>query len=84
MPLIIQSVSGKPEKEDPAGKEPEASETSQEPPNIIKVKATSSGRYVVVVTAEDKAVRVFELSADGQLCHLGLRYNPLLCSRSFC
>jgi len=80
MPTHFQSVSGNPDKVDQTSKERKGSETLQELPNIIKVKVTPSGRYVVVVTAEDKSVRVFEVSADGQLCHLSLRYDPLLCS----
>ncbi|KAI9700506.1 MAG: tRNA (guanine-N(7)-)-methyltransferase non-catalytic subunit trm82 [Bogoriella megaspora] len=45
-------------------------------PNIIDIVASQSHRYVVAVTAEDKCIRVFELSSDGGLYQLSERYAP--------
>ena len=40
---------------------------------IIKLTATSTGQHVVAATSEDKAVRVYDLSADGVLTLLSER-----------
>jgi hypothetical protein len=42
-------------------------------PNFIDVRIASDELHVVAVTAEDKAVHVFEISAAGQLLHLSQR-----------
>jgi hypothetical protein len=73
MQPIIQAVNENPEKVDKMKKEIKTTGNPQKLPNIIKVKATPSGEYMVVITAEDKAIRVFELSAEGQLNHLSKR-----------
>ncbi|KAJ5911828.1 tRNA (guanine-N(7)-)-methyltransferase non-catalytic subunit trm82 [Penicillium subrubescens] len=41
--------------------------------NIPMVLATSDGRHVVVLTAEDKCIRVFSLSEDGKFKELSSR-----------
>lgn len=51
----------------------QVSESPEELPNITKIKTTSDGQHVVIVTAEDKVVRVFEISSDGQLNLLSQR-----------
>ncbi|PGH19195.1 hypothetical protein AJ80_04166 [Polytolypa hystricis UAMH7299] len=38
--------------------------------------ATTSGEYVIAVTAEDKCLRVFKLDANGALSQLNERYMP--------
>ena len=45
------------------------SSSSAQPLNapIIKLLSDNSGQYVIAVTGEDKAIRVFELSTDGVL-----------------
>ena len=40
---------------------------------IIKLGCDSTGRHVVAVTGEDKAISVFELSTDGNLSRLSRR-----------
>lgn len=42
--------------------------------NILKVLATSDGKHVVALTAEDKCIRVFSLSEDGKFKELSSRY----------
>jgi hypothetical protein len=49
----------------------------QELPNITEVKTTSDGQYAVITTAEDKTVRVFAVSSDGQLDLISRRYKRL-------
>jgi tRNA (guanine-N(7)-)-methyltransferase subunit TRM82 len=41
--------------------------------NITKIVITPSQTHAVVVTAEDKSVRVFSLSQEGKLEHLSCR-----------
>ena len=41
--------------------------------NIAKLVCTSDCRYVIAVTAEDKSVRVFDLTNDGNLAQLSER-----------
>ena len=41
---------------------------------IIKLKTTRDGNYVVIVTNEDKCLRVIELSTDGALRQLSERF----------
>ena len=43
-------------------------------PPVIKLAGTSNGHHVVVVTGEDKCIRVFELTEDGCLIQLSERY----------
>ncbi|PYH96399.1 tRNA methyltransferase [Aspergillus ellipticus CBS 707.79] len=57
----------------PAG---QTSEKSQAPPawsNIPILTSTSSGEYVVALTAEDKCIRVFQLQEDGTFVQLSER-----------
>lgn len=68
----MQSTSGVAEAE-PSSKKRKISESLPERPNITKIKATSNGQYAVIVTAEDKAIRVFAISPDGRLNHLSKR-----------
>ena len=45
-------------------------------PPIIKLACSTTGQYVVAVTGEDKAIRVFELSTNGALSQLSERQDP--------
>ncbi|MCJ1479776.1 tRNA (guanine-N(7)-)-methyltransferase non-catalytic subunit trm82 [Lambiella insularis] len=45
-------------------------------PSIFKLAATSTGKYVVAVTDEDKCIRVLELLADGRLHQVSERHMP--------
>ncbi|KIW00972.1 uncharacterized protein PV09_07494 [Verruconis gallopava] len=45
-------------------------------PNIIKLAVTHSQQHVVVVTGEDKCIRVFYISPQGQLSQLSMRAMP--------
>jgi hypothetical protein len=44
-------------------------------PNIIHMVVTASQNYAVIVTAEDKCLRVFEISPEGKLEQLSQRYD---------
>ena len=39
-------------------------------PAVILLEATTDGRHVIVVTGEDKAIRVFQCGLDGREGHL--------------
>lgn len=45
---------------------------------IIKIASTTDGRYVIVVTGEDKFLRVLKLSNDGNLQQISKRYVALI------
>jgi hypothetical protein len=45
----------------------------EDPPNIIEIVVTESQSHAVIVTGEDKCIRVFEISASGQLQQLSQR-----------
>ncbi|KAI9734215.1 MAG: tRNA (guanine-N(7)-)-methyltransferase non-catalytic subunit trm82 [Cirrosporium novae-zelandiae] len=45
-------------------------------PLILKLASTSDGKYLVTVTSEDKCIRVFEVSPQGQLRLLSERIMP--------
>ena len=49
------------------------SDIPDEPPKIINIRVTSDGKHAVTITAEDKSVRVFGISPEGQLHHLSQR-----------
>ena len=42
--------------------------------DVSKMICTSNGSHVIVVTGEDKAIRVFELSEDGSLIQISERH----------
>lgn len=46
---------------------------------VIKLAATSSGRYVIAVTGEDKCMRVFEMNADGIMHQISERWVSSPC-----
>lgn len=43
-------------------------------PNVSHLIATSNGKFVIAITAEDKAVRVFSISGRGRLRQISSRY----------
>lgn len=47
-------------------------------PNIIHMVVTASQNHVVIVTAEDKCLRVFEISPEGKLEQLSHRLVSLV------
>ena len=60
--------------EGPPSKKRRMSSTKHEDlPNIIHVVVTASQQHAVVVTAEDKCLRVFEISPEGKLEQLSQR-----------
>jgi len=58
---------------EPASKKRKISTTPDEEPNITHIKVTSDGKHAIIITAEDKSVRVLEISPEGQLHHLSQR-----------
>jgi hypothetical protein len=64
--------------EEHASKKRRLSNVHEDPPNIIDIVVTKNQRHAVVVTAEDKSIRVFEIAADGLLNHLSQRFLLLL------
>ncbi|KAF2435816.1 hypothetical protein EJ08DRAFT_579631 [Tothia fuscella] len=65
------------DEEEPSPKKRKISTIEHEdPPNIIAIAITSDQHHAVVVTAEDKAIRVFSVSADGQIQQLSKRSMP--------
>lgn len=62
------------ETEGPPSKKRRMSNAKHEDlPNIIHMVVTASQNHVVVVTAEDKCLRVFEISPEGKLEQLSQR-----------
>lgn len=51
--------------------------------NIVALTCTSDGQYVVVVTGEDKTVRVLEHDGHGVLKQLSTRYAPFKVTREY-
>lgn len=45
-------------------------------PNVSHITVTTDGKYVVAVTADDKAVRVFDISPKGKLTQRSTRSLP--------
>jgi hypothetical protein len=68
------------EEESPSKKR-KVSVSHEDPPNIIKLVVTESQTHVIVVTGEDKCIRVFEISESGDLQQLSQRLAvPMYCS----
>lgn len=45
--------------------------------NVVKIVSSADSKYIVVVTAEDKSIRVFELLEAGNLLQISVRYSLL-------
>jgi len=43
--------------------------------NVAKIISSADNKYIVAVTAEDKSIRVFELSDTGNLLQISVRYG---------
>jgi len=43
--------------------------------NVPKIISSADNKYIVAVTAEDKLIRVFELSDTGNLLQISVRYG---------
>ena len=53
----------------------------QEAPAVIALTSTTGGDHVIVVTGEDKSIRVFEHDGRGHLRHISQRYVAAFRSR---
>lgn len=65
------------EESKPDGKDSEKLSTSIAWSSIPLLVASSSGKHVVVLTSEDKCVRVFSVGDDGALEQLSARYGEI-------
>lgn len=69
-----EAEAGAEKAEGPPSKKRRMSSTEQEDlPNIIHMVVTASQNHLVIVTAEDKCLRVFEISPEGKLEQLSQR-----------
>ena len=63
--------------------EPKSQKAKPAPPPVIgALQVTSDHKYVVVATAEDKAILVLEIGVDGSLTELSKRYASI-CSHGY-
>ncbi|KAE9967487.1 hypothetical protein BLS_006342 [Venturia inaequalis] len=69
--VVAEETEGPPSK-----KRRLSNEKHEDLPNIIHMVVTASQNHLVVVTAEDKCLRVFEISPEGKLEQLSQRNMP--------
>ncbi|CAI6332170.1 unnamed protein product [Periconia digitata] len=73
-----QNVENKPDHGDesvegPSGKRIKLSHPTHQKNNFSSIKISNDGKYLIAITAEDKSIRVFQLSSDWQLRQLSER-----------
>ncbi|KAL1603983.1 tRNA (guanine-N(7)-)-methyltransferase non-catalytic subunit trm82 [Paraconiothyrium brasiliense] len=61
------------EHEGPPGKRVKLTPVVEPKPNILHLKTTQDGQHLVVVTAEDKCIRVFQIDDQCRLKQLSQR-----------
>lgn len=70
----IQTEAPQPESDDVRpGKKRKLEHPLEKQPNVIKLVVTSDNEHLVAVTAEDKCVRVFQITPSGELEELSQR-----------
>jgi hypothetical protein len=67
-------------KTEATGNEPPAKKRKtvapeEQAPNVIAIEATPDGSHAVIITGEDKSVRVFEVSDQGVLTEKSQRFR---------
>jgi tRNA (guanine-N(7)-)-methyltransferase subunit TRM82 len=68
-----ENASGSPKPHESPTKKRKLSIAHEDPPTIVDIVVTESQTHAVVVTGEDKCIRVFEISENGQLQSLSQR-----------